>query len=67
MVAKINVGSSLYGALSYNGEKVNEGVGKLLLSNKIFDNGTGQVDISRAMSDFERYLPVHMQIGRAHV
>lgn len=61
MVAKINIGSSLYGALSYNGEKVNEGVGKLLLSNKIFDNGTGQVDISRAMSDFERYLPVHMR------
>lgn len=61
MVAKINIGSSLYGALAYNGEKVNEGVGKLLLSNKIFDNGTGEVDISRAMGDFERYLPTHMR------
>ena len=61
MVAKINVGSSLYGALSYNGEKVNEGQGKLLTSNKIFDNGTGTVDIARAMADFERYLPERMR------
>lgn len=61
MVAKINVGSSLYGALSYNGEKVNEGEGKLLASNKIFDDGTGTVDIARAMADFQRYLPERMR------
>ena len=58
MVANMNVGASLYGALAYNGQKVNEGEGKLLLSNKIFDNGTGTMDIARAASDFERYLPV---------
>lgn len=61
MVAKINVGSSLYGALAYNGEKVNEGEGKLLLSNKVFDNGTGTMDIARATADFERYLPARMR------
>ena len=61
MVAKINVGSSLYGALSYNGEKVNEGAGKLLASNKIFDDGTGTVDIAGAMADFQRYLPERMR------
>ncbi len=61
MVAKINVGSSLYGALAYNGEKVNEGEGKLLTSNKIFDDGTGTVDIARAMADFGRYLPERMR------
>lgn len=61
MVAKINVGSSLYGALAYNGEKVNEGEGKLLASNKIFDDGTGTVDIARAMADFGRYLPERMR------
>lgn len=61
MVAKINVGSSLYGALAYNGEKVNEGEGKLLASNKVFDNGTGKVDMVRAMADFERYLPARMR------
>lgn len=57
MVAKINIGSSLYGALAYNGEKINEGEGKLLLSNKLLDDGTGKVDINKAMQDFERYIP----------
>lgn len=61
MVANINVGNSLYGALAYNGQKVNEGEGKLLASNKIFDNGTGGVDIARATADFERYLPARMR------
>ena len=61
MVANINVGNSLYGALAYNGQKVNEGEGKLLASNKIFDNGTGTVDIARATADFERYLPARMR------
>lgn len=57
----MNVGASLYGALAYNGQKVNEGEGKLLLSNKIFDDGTGTMDIARAASDFERYLPQRMR------
>ena len=61
MVANMNVGASLYGALAYNGQKVNEGEGKLLLSNKIFDNGTGTMDIARAASDFEKYLPARMR------
>ena len=61
MVANINVGNSLYGALAYNGQKVNEGEGKLLASNKILDNGTGTVDIARATADFERYLPARMR------
>lgn len=61
MVANMNVGSSLYGALAYNGEKVNEGEGKLLAANKILDNGTGTLDIARAVADFERYLPARMR------
>ena len=61
MVAKINVGNSLRGALEYNGQKVNEGEGKVLASNKIFDNGTGMMDIARVMADFERYLPARMR------
>lgn len=61
MVANMNVGASLYGALAYNGQKINEGEGKLLLSNKIFDDGTGTMDIARAASDFERYLPARMR------
>ena len=52
MVAKISVGSSLYGALAYNGEKVNEGQGRLLLTHRIFDDGTGTFDIRQAAEDF---------------
>ncbi len=61
MVAKISIGSSLFGALAYNGEKVNEGVGRLLLSNKIYDDGTGKVDMEQTMQEFERYLPRTMR------
>lgn len=61
MVANMNEGTSLYGALAYNGQKVNEGEGKVLVSNKIFDNGTGTMDIARVMADFERYLPARMR------
>lgn len=49
MVAKISIGSSLYGALAYNGEKINKEEGRLLATNKIFDNCTGKLDIARAM------------------
>lgn len=42
MVAKISFGSSLYGALAYNGEKINKEEGKLLATNKIFDDCSGK-------------------------
>lgn len=61
MVAKINVGTSLYGALAYNGQKVNEGEGKLLAVNKVFDDGSGKVDIRRAEQDFMRYMPENVR------
>ena len=49
MVAKISVGNSLYGALAYNGEKINKEEGRLLTTNRIYNDGTGTVDIRRAM------------------
>ena len=52
MVAKINYGSSLFGALAYNGEKVNEGVAKILETNKVFSPADGTHDISACMQDF---------------
>ena len=61
MVAKITVGTSLYGALAYNGVKVNEGEGKLLAVNKVFDDGSGRVDIARAEQDFKRYMPENVR------
>jgi len=47
MVAKISVGSSLYGAIAYNGEKINEAQGRLLTTNRIYNDGSGTVDITR--------------------
>jgi len=61
MVAKINIGSSLYGALAYNAEKINQEKGKLLATNKIFDDGTGKMDIHRAVEDFKCYMPLQVR------
>lgn len=61
MVAKITVGHSLYGALAYNGGKVNEAQGRLLAVHKIFDDGTGRLDVRRAHEDFRRRLPEHVR------
>ena len=61
MVAKITIGSSLFGAIKYNADKVNEGKGQLLDTNKIFNDGTGKVDIPQAMHDFERHMPLQMR------
>lgn len=61
MVAKITIGSDLFGAIKYNADKVNEGRGQLLDTNKIFNDGTGKVDIVQAMHDFERHMPMQMR------
>ena len=36
MVAKISFGNSLFGALAYNGEKINKDEGKLLATRSAF-------------------------------
>ena len=57
MVAKISYRSSLYGALAYNGEKVNEGVAKILETNKVFCPVDDGHDITACMQDFMAYMP----------
>lgn len=57
MVAKISFGNSLFGALAYNGEKINKDEGKLLATNRIFDDGTGKVNIRKALEDFMHFIP----------
>lgn len=56
MVAKINVGNSLFGALAYNQKKIVEGEGRVLCSNKMTESLDGKFDIHRCMVDFERQL-----------
>ena len=64
MVAKISVGSSLYGALAYNGEKINEAKGQLLTTNRIYNDGTGKVDIHRAMEYFLGMMPMRSKVEK---
>ena len=64
MVAKISVGSSLYGAIAYNGEKINEAQGRLLTTNRIYNDGSGTVDIHRAMEDFLSFMPAQSRVEK---
>ena len=64
MVAKISVGSSLYGAIAYNGEKINEAQGRLLTANRIYNDGSGKVDINKAMEGFLTFLPPQMKVEK---
>ena len=59
MVAKISLGNSLYGAICYNGEKINKEKGRLLDTNKIYNDGSGTVNIHRIYEDFMRWMPSH--------
>lgn len=61
MVAKITIGSGLFGAIRYNANKVNEGKGQLLDTNKIFNDGTGRVNIAQVVQDFGRHMPRQMR------
>ena len=64
MVAKISVGNSLYGAIAYNGEKINEAQGRLLTTNRIYNDGSGMVDIGKAMEGFHTFLPPQMKVEK---
>lgn len=57
MVAKISIGSSLYGALAYNGEKMNEEHGRILGANKVTIPIDGKVNIGAMAKDFMDFMP----------
>lgn len=58
MVAKISHGSSLYGALVYNYNKVERGVAEILSGNRIISDRLGQpsADIRLALLSFDDQL-----------
>ena len=58
MIAKINTGSSIFGAIEYNREKVKEGLAKVILQNKMIENyaGNPDSDLHFALRSFEPYL-----------
>jgi len=57
MIAKINTGSNLYGALAYNQEKVDEGLGKVLATNLVCEPMDGCFSVQTTAADFARWLP----------
>ena len=57
MIARINIGSSLYGALAYNQEKADENLGKVLASNLVCEPMDGRFSVLACASDFARWMP----------
>ena len=56
MVAKINTGFSLFGALSYNQEKLDTNEAKILFSNRIMQQANGEHSMYLNQKSFEPYL-----------
>ena len=56
MVAKISSGSSIYGALSYNINKVEKQHAKVIFTNGMQDSGNGIYDIAACLRSFESRL-----------
>ena len=58
MVAKINRGASLYGAVIYNQQKVNEDTARIIAGNRMITNSLYDPDriVSQTMFAFESYL-----------
>lgn len=61
------VRNSLYRALVYNSEKINKEDGRLLATNKIYNDGTGRVNINRAYQDFKGWMPTATRTERPMV
>ena len=56
MVAKISTGSSLFGALAYNQEKLDSNEAKILFSNRIMQEADGEHTMYLNQKSFEPYL-----------
>ncbi len=64
MVADIHIGNNLYGALAYNQEKIDAGLGKILETNRVFVPADGQFSVRDCMHDFERAIPPQVTTTR---
>ncbi len=64
MVAKISHGSNLYGALAYNQEKVDGGLGKVLATNLVIEPADGKFNAYSCMEDFQRFMPSHVRTSK---
>jgi hypothetical protein len=56
MIAKINSSNNLYGALSYNQNKVDDDHAKVIFANKMIESADGKFDINTCLQSFENHL-----------
>lgn len=63
MVAKISHGASLYGAVIYNQEKVNDNKARVISTNRILSDTTGEQKniMQKTLLSFESYLAANRQ------
>lgn len=64
MVADIHKGNNLYGALAYNQDKIDNGKGQILETNRVFVPFDGQFRVSDCVRDFERAIPSQIKTGK---
>lgn len=64
MVADIHKGGNLYGALAYNQDKIDKGLGQILETNRVFVPYDGQFRVSDCVRDFERAMPSQITTGK---
>ena len=61
MVANITTGSNLYGALFYNQEKVDKGVGTVLATHILREPTDGNFNVGETAEDILRWMPDHFR------
>lgn len=61
MVANITTGSNLYGALFYNQEKVEKGVGTVLATHILREPADGNFSVAETAEDILRWMPDHFR------
>lgn len=61
MVANITTGSNLYGALFYNQEKVDKGVGTVLATHILREPEDGNFSVAETAEDILRWMPDHFR------
>ena len=61
MVANITTGSNLYGALFYNQEKVDKGVGTVLATHILREPADGNFNVGETAEDILRWMPDHFR------
>lgn len=59
MVANITTGNNLYGALFYNQDKVDKGVGSVLATHNLREPADGRFNVAETAEDILRWMPDH--------